>query len=107
MPAPVADTGEFDLDRAISAANEATLAVSAAASLDIELPMEPVTADLGDLELATLLDSDLDGDQDDELGLDTTFDTDSLDLEALLNAPPPDPASDDLLDSLDDISDLS
>ncbi len=100
---PAADSGELDLDRAIAAANEATLA----ASVNIDLPGEPSPADAETLDFGNLLDIDLDGDQDNSVGGTATFDADALDIDALLNAAPPDPAADDLLDSLDDITDLS
>jgi hypothetical protein len=66
--------------------------------------------DQDDLGLAALLDGDFES-ADDELDLDPDFDTENLDLDALLNPPAPDNTpdntSDDLLDSLDDFSDLS
>lgn len=69
-------------------------------------PLEPSPTDPDDLGFANLLNDDLASDPDD-FGLGSFFDTDTIDLEALLSAAPPDPASDDLLDSLDDITDLS
>ena len=123
----VTDEAELDLEGAIAAANAAALAASIEASLgmdDVSLDSSEVSLDLDafspeaessladsdDLGL-DLLDSDIESDggqsfgQDDGLGLDTDFDTE--DLESLLSAPGPDYAADDLLDSLDDISDLS
>ena len=130
------DGAELDLEGAIAAANAASLAASIGASLDeasldtddVSLDSPEVSLDLdafspeagfsvADSETNSddfgldLLDSDMESGggqefgQDDGLGLDTDFDTE--DLEGLLNAPGPDFAADDLLDSLDDISDLS
>ena len=130
------DGAELDLEGAIAAANAAALAASIGASLDeASLETDDVSLDSPEVSLdldafspeagfsvanseATsddfgldLLDSDMEsgGGQsfghDDGLGLDTDFDTE--DLEGLLNAPGPDFAADDMLDSLDDISDLS
>ncbi|MGF1520301.1 MAG: hypothetical protein ACFCVB_21215 [Nodosilinea sp.] len=130
------DGAELDLEGAIAAANAAALAASIEASLDeasldtddVSLDSPEVSLDLDAFSPETgssiadsaansddfgldLLDSDMESGggqsfgQDDGLGLDTDFDTE--DLEGLLNAPGPDFAADDLLDSLDDISDLS
>ncbi|PSN15802.1 hypothetical protein C7293_05755 [filamentous cyanobacterium CCT1] len=216
-PAPGTDVGEFDLDRAIAAANAATLAANLDSGLDLDgtfsspeaaappvadadlgadlgfdtglvdsglqsvpgsefildpdsdtenletsnlnlgeplsaEPAAPAAADAGLGFDAALLDSDLENRSDDDVNLDfgetlaaepaapdttsadvgfddflasdlgttqgdefaldsdfdaANFDAENLDLDALLNAPPPDNASDDLLNGLDDISDLS
>lgn len=61
----------------------------------------------GDFGLAALLEGEADSGQVDDFGLDNDFNTDSLDLDALLNTPAPEPTSDELLDDLDDLSNLS
>ncbi|WOD38224.1 hypothetical protein [Nodosilinea sp. E11] len=111
--APVIDD-PFDLDQAIAAANEANLTASADTNLDFnDFSLEPETTPLpeqtnqADLSLSALLDRELETGQDDGLGLDTDFDTENLDLDALLSPPPSDLDSDDFLDSLDDLSNLS
>ena len=110
LPTSVADT-DFDLDSAIAAANDATLAAETGLNLDAAAPETSLPpTDQDDLGLAALLDGDFES-ADDELDLDPDFDTENLDLDALLNPPAPDNTpdntSDDLLDSLDDFSDLS
>ncbi|MFQ4135536.1 hypothetical protein PGN35_004380 [Nodosilinea sp. PGN35] len=114
---PSGDFGDFGLENEF-----------AAEPLDLDMPEPEPTAfaidegtpeptspalDEGDLGLAALLDSAADGDrgsdfdQVDNFNLDADFNTDSLDLDALLNAPEPEPAEADLLDDLDDLSNLS
>ena len=100
--APKTDSGELDLDAAIAAANQATMEASLGTRLSID---EYVLVTLADLGFSDLLDSDAGVDQTDPLDLD--FDTEGLDLDALLNAPVPEGTSDDLLDSLNDINELS
>jgi hypothetical protein len=80
--------------------------------LDFDAGASAAPADaLSDENLAALLDSDPTFDSFDPAnppGGDAGFDSgDEIDLEALLNAPAPDNAPDDLLEGLDDISDLS
>lgn len=60
-----------------------------------------------DFGLAALLEGEANIGQADGFGLDTDFNADSLDLDALLNTPAPEPTSDELLDDLDDLSNLS
>ncbi|PSR19571.1 hypothetical protein C8255_01480 [filamentous cyanobacterium CCP3] len=78
------------------------------------LAAEPPAPDAAgaDMGFDDFLANDLATAQGDEFALDSdfdaaNFDAENLDLDALLNAPPPDNASDDLLNGLDDISDLS
>ena len=115
---------DLDLDQAIAAANEIARAAGATTGFEIAHSLEPAPVvqpldpdptaqllepdptDTDDLGFADLLNEELASDPDD-FDLDSGFDADTIDLEALLNASPPDNASDDLLDSLDDISDLS
>ncbi|MBW4458852.1 MAG: hypothetical protein KME47_01180 [Nodosilinea sp. WJT8-NPBG4] len=70
---------------------------------------EPASSGLdeGDFGLGALLEGEADSGQEDEFSLDADFNADSLDLDALLNPPAPKPTSDDLLDDLDDLSNLS
>jgi hypothetical protein len=108
---PGRSSGDLDLDQAIAAANEIARAAGAntgfSTGLEGAQPTESdLTTDPGDLGLAALLNAEL-ANEPDDFDLDSGFDAESLDLEALLNAAPPDTASDDLLDSLDDITDLS
>ena len=63
--------------------------------------------DEGDFGLGALLEGEADSGQEDEFNLDADFNADSLDLDTLLNTPAPEPTSDDLLDDLDDLSNLS
>lgn len=60
-----------------------------------------------DFGLAALLEGEAGSEQVDDFSLDNDFNTDSLDLDALLNTPAPEPTSDELLDDLDDLSKLS
>lgn len=113
--APPGGTAEdLDLDQAIAAANEIARVAGAntgfSTGLEFAQPQAPDPADPGDQGLAALLNADLANEPDDfnlDSEFDSEFDIESIDLDALLNAAPPDAASDDLLDSLDDISDLS
>lgn len=139
-PAPTTDEVEFDLEDAIAAANAAALSASNETGLDMDAFASDTEDSSDNLELAALLNDEMESnvaedsgtgtdpstfDTEDGLDLDTDFNheiedgldlgTDfnsetsetDLDLEALLNAPSPEPDSDDRLDSLDDISDLS
>ncbi|PZV08170.1 MAG: hypothetical protein DCF32_05355 [Leptolyngbya sp.] len=74
---------------------------------EFALNTAPSELDEGDFGLAALLEGEADSGQGDEFGLDSDFNTDSLDLDALLNTPPSEPTSDELLDDLDDLSNLS
>lgn len=80
-------------------------------AFDAEPTPPPVAS--ADVGFDNLLADDLEGAQGDEFALDPDFDAANfgaeslLDLDALLNAPSPDNDSDDLLNGLDDISDLS
>ncbi|MBD1872555.1 hypothetical protein H6F75_03590 [Nodosilinea sp. FACHB-131] len=71
----------------------------------------PETASSGlddrDFGLGALLEGEADSGQEDEFSLDADFNADSLDLDTLLNTPAPEPTSDELLDDLDDLSNLS
>lgn len=104
--APKTDSGELDLDAAIAAANQATREASLGTRLGIDdLTADDVPVTLDDLGFSDLLDSDAGVDQTDPLDLD--FDTEGLDLDALLSAPVPEGTSGDLLDGLNDINELS
>jgi hypothetical protein len=94
------------LDAAIAAANQATREASLGTRLGIDdLTADDVPVTLDDLGFSDLLDSDAGVDQTDPLDLD--FDTEGLDLDALLSAPVPEGTSGDLLDGLNDINELS
>ncbi|MBD2114647.1 MULTISPECIES: hypothetical protein [Cyanophyceae] len=71
----------------------------------------PETASSGldeeEFGLAALLEGEADSSQVDEFSLDDDFNANDLDLDALLNTPAPKSNSDDLLDDLDDLSNLS
>ncbi|MGG6238490.1 hypothetical protein ACQ4N7_07590 [Nodosilinea sp. AN01ver1] len=103
------DAALLDSDLGNEPGNEFDLDFGGA--LDTEPPAPPAAS--ADLGFDDFLAGDLETTQGDEFALDPNFDTanfddESLDLDALLNAPPPnDSASDDLLNDLDDISDLS
>ncbi|MEA5448885.1 hypothetical protein VB780_09920 [Leptolyngbya sp. CCNP1308] len=88
--------------------NEPTSAPSSEFAID-EFAPETASSELeeSDFGLAALLEGEADSGQVDDFGLDNDFNTDSLDLDALLNAPAPEPTSDELLDDLDDLSNLS
>jgi gas vesicle protein len=88
--------------------NEPTLAPSSEFAID-EFAPEAASSELGegDFGLAALLEGEADSGQVDDFGLDNDFNTDSLDLDALLNTPAPEPTSDEMLDDLDDLSNLS
>ncbi|MBE9159226.1 hypothetical protein IQ265_20650 [Nodosilinea sp. LEGE 06152] len=88
-PAPMADAGEFDLDRAIAAANAATLATNLEAGLDLNdaFPSPgsaaPPAAN-ADLSFdADLVDSDLESVQNNEFVLDPDSDTENLETASL------------------------
>ncbi|MBD1917558.1 MULTISPECIES: hypothetical protein [Cyanophyceae] len=106
---------EFRLDDSFSAdsldlnalLNEPISAPSSEFAVD---EFAPETASSGlddeDFGFAALLEGEADGDQVDEFSLDDDFNADDLDLDALLNPPAPEP-TDDLLNDLDDLSNLS
>ncbi|MBD2105802.1 hypothetical protein [Nodosilinea sp. FACHB-13] len=74
-----------------------------------EFAPETASSGLGEEEfgLAALLEGEADSGQVDEFSLDDDFNANDLDLDALLNTPAPKSNSDDLLDDLDDLSNLS
>lgn len=88
--------------------NEPTSAPSSEFAID-EFAPEAASSELeqSDFGLASLLEGEADSGQLDDFGLDNDFNTDNLDLDALLNPPAPEPTSDELLDDLDDLSNLS
>ncbi|MBW4484444.1 MAG: hypothetical protein KME14_18065 [Tildeniella torsiva UHER 1998/13D] len=88
--------------------NEPASAPSSEFAID-EFAPEASSSELeeSDFGLAALLEGEADSGQMDDFGLDNDFNTDNLDLDALLNTPAPEPTSDEMLDDLDDLSNLS
>ncbi|MBE9112677.1 hypothetical protein IQ273_25120 [Nodosilinea sp. LEGE 07298] len=101
---------EFALDSSFDTGNPEAISFDSDLNLESDLSSEPAAPPAIDADRGfdAFLETDLESAQGDDFALSPDFEAESLlDLDALLNAPDQNNASDDLLNSLDDLSDLS